>query len=267
MKNLQIRVLVFILTLTATIASAMPEFINIPAINDALETLGHQPVDENASLEQIINSTQAAFLRPVGVERFEYKRELTQVQKFRLTNTLSIVGFVDDAMPKNRHYDHIIVLGATVKTMHDRLNFIKNCNVDAAHYWLATGRRPLLKFESLQYKHSDILGRKILTEADAIEHQFVEMFPGKQYTVVNATDGELRPNTRDSLSPFPKLDGSVLGISSQPHVFYQHQILLERFSGAETVGPSTAINVPIALDAWARAIFAYGERIARVEQA
>jgi hypothetical protein len=209
--------------------------------------------------------------------RFEEKRD-------RLLSHFEAAGFISERNPTYRHYDYVIILGATAGRMRKRvthfLRILKIHKIEFGEIIFLSGERPLdpeVEPNDLWWNISDIpktesQAAEIIWSQVALE-EGVSLSP-KFLSTPMIQDPETlitrRPGTSDTirtwLSTNPK-QGRVLLISNQPYCDYQlevaKQVIREQGQWKEpleidTVGEkeSGRTSVAVLLDTLARYIHA-----------
>ncbi|MBM3198105.1 MAG: hypothetical protein FJZ58_02465 [Chlamydiae bacterium] len=184
--------------------------------------------------EDLILATQARWLRKAGQERWEMQ-ELDSTKRTLVLQWADGHGLFSPWTPSTRHYDHAIILGATVGAMQQRLNYLKKLWMTGTRFqsvvWL-TGERPLDAYADGTFDglHTESAAARFLWEqADlppdlrALPVVFVEV-PMKKVGLSYA-----RPTTGDTIvswlhehQPSPC---TALFVSSQPFCGYQFSVI------------------------------------------
>lgn len=237
-----------------------------------LSLLSLLKIEHTNTLESIVSSTQKAWLRPVGQERWQLK-ERFQDLKPQIMPLLKNMGLLDERHASNRHYRYAVVLGATYKSVKERFSFL-----------LAEWQRGI-RFQDIIFLGSerplDMLSENIWltdtqvprTETEMMKRAWQEMELPKDLKAVpmkifdtpmkQDKDGKfLRPNTGDTIKYWLLSDpkpGSVLAISNQPYAIYQDAVLrtyLPNSFRVETIGPEAEQDsIAVYLDNLARILY------------
>lgn len=242
--------------------------------------LNELDITHTSNLESMINASQIWRRKP-GQERWELPElDIQENKERRIFELLKNLGLITPIIPARKHYDYVLLLGATVPSMKRRLDYLANLwnqGVSFKHLIYLVGQRPLSpKIDHLELfvtlpdsQHSKKLDPYPFTETEAAKmlHQLAPLPAAMKAQPAEFIDTPRnwrngywhRPNTRDTLkywkknSPSP---GSTLVISDQPHGNYQKEIvrqeLPEGFSVDLAAGPAdSATTLPIYLDALA----------------
>jgi len=191
---------------------------------------------------------------------------LDPIYEEKLNEALPILkrlGCIDSIHAKKNYYQYALVLGSLKRHMQMRLDFLYEewkRGVRFDEIVLLTGQREL-------NPERELYPEGLRTETDLFVYLF-ENHPLKQiapFKVIDSpkyrqADGTLRrPDTgatvRDWKATGPK-PGSVLAVSTQPFVGYQHAVLksfLPNEFDLETIGPATGIySMALYLDNFAK---------------
>ncbi len=247
-------------------------------------------VKHMGTLDSIVECTQKAWLRPAGVERWQME-EVFEALHDRLLPYFIEMRLINGVKPSKRDYDYAILYGSTVQRMRDRLAYLLQLYNEGYRFKrlvLFTGQRPLdAKIESPEIIFDR--NNKVLpirddymmpvdcpkTESDAIRFLLdATILPVEFKDTVTVEfvespmqktgDGKpRRPTTADTImqwlskNPNP---GSMLSISNQPFVEYQHTVsktLLPETFVVETVGgpAERPVKVGLFLDTLARWLY------------
>jgi len=251
-----------------------------PAFANILKTVDISP---NNSLEDIHRSLKEKFGRRPGQERWQVS-PVHQEKKKKLIPSLKALGMVTQTLPRDNHYDTIILYGATVSSMRRSVQFLDTLwasGLRADNIVYLAGERsldPQIESENVLFDpaHSKTPFRKGWKhpakapnhEAEAAAFVWEQIIKSKdlrakavQYiSVPLKLDGKtgvlLRPNTAMTIQAWletqPKF-GKWLTISPNPYRLYQEAVtrqclkeqgVLEKVS-LETVGPEAIKAVPL----------------------
>lgn len=223
---------------------------------DLLKLLAILGIQHDGTLVGINKITQEKFLRKPGQERWEME-EVYEDKRFLILPLLEKLGVIYAIFPSSQHYDTIIIHGAVVETMRQRLRFLDTLwshGIRGEEIVFLTGERPLdpileneekvfnQEFSAIPFRSGWC--RKNLTpstEADIaplVWDQVISQPDLRKKTAhfvrapmkYDPTTGQShRPSTKDTvlawLATSPKM-GRILAISNNPYIPYQHQAML-----------------------------------------
>jgi hypothetical protein len=223
--------------------------------------------EKDWGLQDIHEYAQQNFIRPAGLERWQViPNPDYEAKKEELLPLFKKLGFIGEVWPQKTVYDHITVNGGSVFDMPARILWLDKCwqkGVRASTISILEGQRLLdsaeeniLKTHLLPHMYN----KSSLTEADATRllwENLVQEPDLKQKEIaffslpVRAdlkTPKMYRPTTKDTyvalLEKFPA-SSSILSISNNPYIYYQHQVFLKVLEEQnkknfeiETVGPA-----------------------------
>jgi hypothetical protein len=221
--------------------------------------------------------SQETMKRPEGQARTDTtERPEFTANRAELINALKAAGFISEAKPKLKHYDHVLLLGAKEPLAEGRMDTIRQLweegiRFDKIH--LLGSDRPLdSTHEPIANVASDS-GATLSTETEMLKAQYYSMRDKWQPDLkqvptfaVNSYDREgHHANTKDTIETWfaahPEPDhGNVLVISNQPFVAYQDaavKSVLPAGFNVDTVGApinEQDINITLAMDAFARQV-------------
>lgn len=219
----------------------------------------------NDDIAELVWQTQGSWLRGKR-ERWELSEiQMSEENKEHAFALIEEIGCFDRVTPEESAVDYVLVLGATLPSVKNRLHYLgelwKN-GLRFKHLVLLGSERPL------DPNVEEELFGKVKSESEMMRHLFEilplpkEMLQVKK-TLISTPMGERRPNTRDTLLSWlakkPK-PGRCIAISSQPFVGYQHAVLkgnLPKTFQLETVGKevTTVPKLRILLDTLARWLY------------
>lgn len=233
-----------------------------PAFSKLLEVTG---IQHDGTPHQILNKTQQAWLRGEGQERWHM--DATIVQDFEvILQALKELKTFDEIRPLTDSYDYAFILGATTNTMRQRLQTLHSLwesgikfntiiylvgerPLDQTHEsdttFLVEGSKPLKVQELLPKTEREAL--QFILRHDPFSEEFRTVLKKGQFisaSLRKQSDGSYRqPAAADIVEEWLRSNpssGSILAISTQPYVYYQHMVLksllMDKFS-IETVGP------------------------------
>ena len=253
---------------------------------DLLKLLATLGIQHDGTLVGINKIAQEKFLRKPGQERWEME-DIYEDKRSLILPLLEKLVVIHAVFPSSRHYGTIIIHGAVVETMRQRLKFLDMLwaqGIRGDEIVFLTGERPLdptlENEEKLSNQELSAIPfkpgwcRKIpipSTEADAaslvwdqvISHPDLQK---KKVHFVRApmkhnpmTGKPQRPSTKDTVLAWiatePKV-GKILAISNNPYIPYQHQVMLnileqegvlKKGVTLETVGPAANSDTLIAV--------------------
>jgi hypothetical protein len=217
-------------------------------------------ISPTATQEEILQTVQRLWIQQ-GKERWQFDKKFEELRP-QLWPLFVEIGMVDAITPECDHYETVLVLGALLSTVQERVDYLIECGVTFDQLVFLSGERPLLESEKLHL--SDLK-----TESQMVRWVYRHSSLPKDIPVLfieAPMNGLRRPNTLDTIcawlktSPRPK---SCLAISSQPYVHYQGAIFA-RFVPfpIETVGGALkgTRSVALMLDTLAREwTYKYGD--------
>ncbi len=248
-------------------SAAFKELLEVTNCNKSLQETFESPL---AALKCLLESTQTTWLRKAGTERWDQKDSKEMIaNRQRILTLLSQLELLAEKKPMHKSYRYVLLLGALqarVERRLDYLGFLLQGGMHFSQLVLLGGQRPLiqdkepiansLKDEATELNMMESLVQKRLKDWHLSE---IEIIP------INAPlNAGRRPTTSDTvklwLDSNPK-PGSVLAISDQPHMSYQHAVLSNALAPhftLETIGcaASPEVEISVVLDALARRIYA-----------
>ncbi len=254
-----------------------------PYLVELFTVLGLQHEGTASHMSQVASEN----LRRKGTQERWEMQEIYQEKRDQLMPILEKLGVLYEVHPSLSYYDYILIHGALVPRMRDRLRFLDELwgkGLRAKKIVFLTSERPLhqdLENNDVLFNkdHSSVLFREDWvqyplspqTEADGAKLAWDQVithpslrFKKVHYVVVpmieNKETGALRrAHTGDTVEAWldtdPKI-GKYLAISNNPYISYQDQIMrnilrkkgyLEQGATLETVGPSADISIPLAV--------------------
>lgn len=238
----------------------------------------------NKSLNEVVNATQktqgaGGWLRKPGAERWDVEELCNDVSKSNTYMALfEALDMTKEIEPSKNHYTYVFLLGATIRPVRSRLaHLIKlwNSGVRFDNIVVLGSDRDLdqkIENETVLY-HSDILPIKSdwkrpetppTTEYEMMKMVFDQVtLPSELDKVallwvntpkIKTAAGIFRnPNTSDTIKSWLATSpqkGSVLSISNQPYVGYQHACLktyIPQEFTVETIGYAASEKEKIAI--------------------
>ncbi len=240
---------------------------------ELLTLLNVLDIKHDATLKNIIEVTQKLFLRPVDKERWEAE-DLFPEKRDDVFHAAQKLGMIEERTPHMKHYTYAFLLGATAQTVIKRMAYLSELYKKGVRFdqvIIVTGFRMLAEDERNQL--SGLLSqasKKPMTEADMMCSLYAAMpLPSGMEKLpiifVNAKqkEGAKRATTSDTIDAWVSsapLPGTILAISSQPFVDYQHAVLKTALPSefvVETVGPQDEerTTTSILLDTVARWLY------------
>jgi len=252
-------------------------------------------IEHDGTLEDIVQQTQRAWLRPAGLEIWQ-----TPEKKFRneadIRACLQELRLFSQVNPRNKRFDYLIIFGAVFEGMLERVAFahrlLEAGKIIAPQMVFLVGERALDHEEESREKIEQLLRKypkklfafppsgwnKLTTELDiplflVSNLAFSPKSPIKHFVMIfTATQGARRPNTADTLLHWltkgPEQASRCLFVSSGRHVQYQdavvRRVLAQKnyFLRHETVGPAGQdISVTAYLDIVARWLYEEQQRL------
>jgi len=231
--------------------------------------------------DTIMQKTQDAWLRKPHHERWHLDQAIKRHHHDILSN-LKELGVTRPIVPAYNQYDALCILGGAAPSMKKRIQHavsLIESGISAQQIVILTGERP----RSQERESRQQLAQVCDPELPLQEH---ETTPETEYEIAQfllrhtqlscasslqvisspAQPGSRRANTRDTAATFyaqhPDI-ATLLCISHQPYICYQHTVIKSVFSEyvhLETVGPADTVDqtpTDILLDTVARWIYAH----------
>ena len=242
--------------------------------------------------KKLVEITQKNWLREAGKERWEIT-ERFETKSAEILDLVKKLGFNERVLPQKKAYDYALVMGALSSTMKKRLAFLVKQwqeGVRFRHIYILVGERPrhpTMESEKMLFEDNAYLNfpktwvhPKVLpqteTEIAKMIYKHAEIpqeFRKVPITFVNApmkleNAKSVRPTTDDTIHHLLeahsfKKNASILSVSDQPYIQYQHAVLKRILQknghySLETVGDEAAETrkLSIYLDSIARALYA-----------
>jgi hypothetical protein len=240
-----------------------------------LELMRLTNLDIATNLNDAIPPTQEGWLRPHGSERahlLEKNRDLPIFMR-----QFDRLGLLAEILPSKNEYDYVLLLGAMYDTFKYRLDWLEQAIVNGLKVKIIVlmgSHRPLEQRHELdRMSKNHIFKKHPLTEIEMMEALIAQssiknLQPNIKFIKVASSMKQrngilMRANTRDTVIDFLDLNqkpGSVLAISSQPHVLRQDLVIRSHLFmpwQIETVGKNAPINLPtsVYLDELARILY------------
>ncbi|NBO19538.1 MAG: hypothetical protein EBV03_10010, partial [Proteobacteria bacterium] len=226
--------------------------------------------------EVLHTATQQAMIRrPKGVERADCEEpEAFRQKREGLMQALQDAGLSDAVKPKQKYYDHVLVLGATEQEVDKRLDYLRELwdqGVRFGKIELLGSERALRAGNERSEGKLGENGHTSRSEMDMMENRYYAKAAGWpkdmqsvrvfEVNTYNKPGGE-RANTKDTIESWVKTNpskGDVLVISSQPHVRYQDaavKAVLPKGYSVDTVGMDAPhdMKVSVGMDSIARQV-------------
>jgi len=233
--------------------------------------------DATAALDWLKAVTQKHWLRKEGTERWNLKDSADMQRNTELREILTLLDLLAERTPSKTEYEYALLQGALqsrVETRMDYLIALWGRGIRCNQIVVLGGQRPLMKDrEPLATTLSegatefDMMMEVIAASRESWPDD-MKKFPIIEINTPMQTKpegGTRRPNTADTFrhwqeehKPEP---GSVLAISNQPYVDYQHAVARAQLPDAfsvETVGHTASKHElnSVILDSIARRIYA-----------
>lgn len=249
-----------------------------------LEFLGTH-VDKECSAQKANKLSQQKMLRKPGVERWQIKETISPGQAKKIRPFLNALGVIQEVIPSKQNYDYILIHASSIDSMRRRVAFLEQLYSKGLRFkkvvFLVGTRKldPVIESEEKLFEEtqSKVPFRDgwiapidmVETEDKAAEIVWDQIVRNDALRLSNieyvisdyVNDGQKirRANTRDTIvnwlrtQPAP---GSILAISNNPYINYQHATMLSAFSensklsngmSVETVGPAAQEGLPIAI--------------------
>ncbi|AIK96321.1 hypothetical protein [Candidatus Odyssella acanthamoebae] len=259
----------------------LPEVLNIASF------FNYTPSDSNSyDIAHLNTFAHKTFLRPHGSERYEdraiqhYKKlcaMLSLGQKQKLIESFRKLGGIDPLYPKKKDPDYIVIQGATVPAMRERLMFLVKLIEDKkiklsvnTKIIFLVGERALFQSETPDvllnpspYEKDPNWQRPDHLPTDEREAAKFIWFQLKlpaalrdlqpHFTDAQKNPGNSRAQTQDCIQMWLKTDhvkGNLLMVSSNPYINYQESVVklaikkagLENNIQIDSVGPGMTIE-------------------------
>jgi hypothetical protein len=253
---------------------------------EVCELLKHSGIDAGNSLDEIVRATQKAqgaggWMRKAGAERWQIDElEKDSQETAQLLTLFSKLNMIEEIQPNQQHYTYAVLAGATAERVRSRfahLIYLWKQGVRFDTLVVLGGERdldPQLENEKVLFEpeNSPLAVRTDWVrpvKIPATEFEMMKMVIDQAVspadlklvpiTYINApkvktdTGALRRPNTSDTIKewlatgPTP---GSVLLISNQPYVGYQHACMKTYVPSefvVETVGESASSQEKLAI--------------------
>lgn len=261
--------------------------IHIQALKNLLQETN---IVYDQTFDHMVAATQqeqpTGWLRPRGKERWEIA-EIFAEKRTILFKQFDQLGMLAQISPTKKQYDYVLFLGATLSRVRLRLQYLFDLWENGVRFKsivILAGQRPLdQKIEPLSaitnahngictFKEDWTLSAIPTTEIDMIKVVFEQTQLPKEWHNIplifintpmkQTATGLQRPTTEDTIlawmtqKPTP---GSLLAISSQPHINYQDLVVRNYIPSSfslETVGPAEqSSTIAILLDATTRWLY------------
>jgi hypothetical protein len=212
-------------------------------------------VKHDGTLDSIVAETQKTWLRKPGQERWQMEKKYEGLRD-QLEPYFNEMGLLEEVKPSQKEYVYVILNGSTAQRLRARLAYLLDLYKAGYRYNILVcfiGERPLdpqLEPASIFFDRTNGIlpiraDYKEPAELPKTEADFAKMlidqaeFPAGfkdhvriEFAVApmqqNPDGTARRPNTGDTVNAWmaqhPK-PGTVLSISNQPYVSYQHKVL------------------------------------------
>ena len=230
--------------------------------------------------------TQQHWLRKPGSERWDQSdTDEMRSQHQEFIDLFGTLGILAAKNPKLKHYDHVLLMGALETRVRTRLEFFLNKNITTNHFIVLGGKRTLIKeTEATAHRLGENPTEFEMMKAVIEEH--TSKNPQTTFAKTNKVwvdtpmqktgDGKKRrPNTADTVrywqQQYQPKSGTILVVSNQPFVDYQHTMVVSNIFNhnnftIETCGHQASSEEPIStvLDSLARWIFGDFKRLEQI---
>ncbi len=197
-------------------------------------------------------------------------------QRRKLLPLLVNLGLVEGMNAQKSQYDYAVVLGATTNSVRDRLRFLIRTWQHGIRFreivFLGSARLLDPRLEPIpRWRHK---AARPKTETDMMKIVFAQTKVPKGWQAIkvrfvdapakpDGAGGMRRPNTADTVEAWLKespTPGTVLAISNQPFVLYQHAVLtslLPRTFSVDSAGSRAdpKVSIALCLDSLARLLY------------
>jgi hypothetical protein len=196
---------------------------------------------EATTPQEIVQATQAAWLRPADKERWQVLEDKYKDRKNELIPLLKNAQLVDEIVPAQKQYDYLIIMGALYERARKRTEYAVNLwdqgirfkeiivlgserkldpQQEPASSFAGTDQVPTTEYEMLKWVFNTI---QIPTEMRQTKTTFIN----SPNTIDEKTGKVKRATTADSIATWlatQPTPGSCLVISNQPYIGYQDAV-------------------------------------------
>jgi hypothetical protein len=215
------------------------------------------------NLDTAIKQSNFRWIRPKGLERWDVYSLFDSTVRSALTKKIKHSAMAKEKMPLKKHYDAVVVYGATTSRVKGRIEFLVhlyNKGVTWDKIYLLGSTRDLKIGNEADQEMSKALEKKGLAPTEMVMmnelwHQTKMPEQLRTISVVSIQSGErpdgTRANTEDTLVDMIKDGNNVEGksflfISNNPYICYQDAVAkraLDKYKVmVETVGEAIAPN-------------------------
>lgn len=190
-------------------------------------------------LPSAVSITQKSWLRKPDNERSDMVEEYA-ANKDHIRQQFSSLGLLEEITPQRMAYSYVLVLGATYEAVKERLSYLERlledgCTVKTIVF--LGSERPLTKQEVAELASKNYatmprteieMMKAVYGSSKVLQYRAPKIIPLSSSMKVDRNGNERRANTYDTLIDFQKLNmvpGSVLVISSQPHILRQDLVV------------------------------------------
>jgi hypothetical protein len=209
------------------------------------------------NLETAVKQSNFKWIRPKGLERWDVYSLFDDAQRAKLTGIVKKSCLAKTKMPTKKHYDAVVVFGATTPRVQDRIGFLMKIHQQGITWdkvYLLGATRDLKIGNEADKTVAKVLEAKgvaatEMTMMNELWQQTVVSESLKNLPVVSIVSGErpdgTRANTEDTLRDMTKDFGNVQGknflfVSNNPYICYQDavtkKVLGQYGMSIETVG-------------------------------
>lgn len=291
MKFIHLFLSFYFLVITPLVASLSGLIHHNGVPTDELQkVLAITGVEKDLCGSDLVNATQLSWLRSKNLERYQVEQK-KHAKHDELIPSFKALKMIDEIKPTSKHYDCVVVHGASLETFRTRIAYLINLYNEGIRFdkvVILTGMRLLFPTEPRSALASanlpfiiskswvDNPANPFTTEADMARliwdqaEMPSEMKLIPTHIIVAPTNNGVRPNTRDTINYWLKQEPAklkkVLAVSNQPYIIYQDDLLrysLPSGTHLETVGfgcLSQEVESMLVLDSLARVLYVWKEQ-------
>ncbi len=201
--------------------------------------------------KEVLNYTQSQFLRKPTQERWHIQKTNFDDKLSEALPIFKELGVINSVEPKEKIYNHLLILGTTIPLMYTKIQWIKKhfengLSIDKIYF--LTGTRPLdLSVDLFPAIDNLPANEKPKNESQAAEWLWNTYVDNKELKekitfvsvpmIVNADGSIRRPTTLDTielwLKKYEPQPGKTLSLSKNPFIPYQHAIVWVALKNAQ----------------------------------